>query len=89
LQDKKEIAQSLSTLVNEAYQGLSAPLLRAEYILNQNGYKMSETEQLTDVHFISEVMEAREELEEANDRDSVERVAEANNSEYVLDDVST
>jgi molecular chaperone HscB len=61
--NKKGIAQSLSTLVNEAYQNLSKPLSRAEYILKRNGVEISETEQLDDLEFISEVMEAREELE--------------------------
>ena len=80
--EKKDIAQSLSTFVNAAYQGLARPLPRAEYILEQNGHGMSETDQLEDPAFISEVMEARETLEEANDKDSLERLARENDCMY-------
>ena len=77
--DKKNIAQGLSTLVNEAYQSLSKPLARAEYILKCNGHEISETEPFDDVEFMSEIMEAREALEgtDAGDR---ERVVNDNDS---------
>jgi hypothetical protein len=43
---------------------------------------MSETEQLDDVEFISEIMEAREELEDARDADTVTKLAKANDCEH-------
>jgi molecular chaperone HscB len=57
------MAQALSTIVNEAYQNLLNPLSRVEYILKKNGFEISETQSLDDVELISEIMEAREELE--------------------------
>ena len=43
---------------------------------------MSETEQLDDVNFISEVMDAREELENARNADSVTELAKENDGTY-------
>jgi DnaJ-domain-containing protein 1 len=83
--DKKDIAQSLSTFVNAAYQGLAGPLSRAEYILERNGHSMSETDQLEDLDFISEVMEARETLDEATDENSVEQLARENDCVYLVE----
>jgi molecular chaperone HscB len=57
------LAQTLSSRINHAYQALLSPLSRAEYILELNGHEVSETDHLDDVEFISEIMEAREELD--------------------------
>ncbi|KAJ7071027.1 hypothetical protein C8F01DRAFT_1108759 [Mycena amicta] len=48
LQHKQDIAQGLSSRLNEAYNTLASPLRRAEYILEQNGMPISETDQLDD-----------------------------------------
>lgn len=49
-------------------------MLRAQYILTQHGLPPSETDKLTDETLIMQVMEAREELEEAKTAEEVETV---------------
>jgi DnaJ-domain-containing protein 1 len=61
--------------VNESFKTLSRPVLRAEYILSRNDIHSSETEHLDDPEFIMEVMDAREELEQASSREEVEPIA--------------
>ncbi|KAJ7900351.1 hypothetical protein B0H14DRAFT_2673330 [Mycena olivaceomarginata] len=74
-QHKQDIAQNLSSRVNEAYNSLLHPLPRAEYILEQNGSPMSENDKLDDIEFISEIMEARESIDEAHDEvDELRRI---------------
>ncbi|KAJ7038195.1 hypothetical protein C8F04DRAFT_1089875 [Mycena alexandri] len=66
-QHKQDIAQSLSSRLNEAYSSLLRPLPRAEYILEQHGLPISEHDQLDDMEFIAEIMQARESIDEASD----------------------
>ncbi|KAJ6519822.1 hypothetical protein C8R45DRAFT_952828 [Mycena sanguinolenta] len=77
-QHKQDIAQSLSSRVNEAYNSLLHPLRRAEYILEQNGLPMSENDKLDDLEFITEIMEARENIEEAADQDELAHIVDEN-----------
>lgn len=65
--DKKRlVAESTSSLLNKAYTTLQQPLSRAEYLLSINGIEMSsEGEKLTDSDVLMTVMEAREQIEEA------------------------
>ncbi|KAF8216239.1 hypothetical protein K438DRAFT_1560441 [Mycena galopus ATCC 62051] len=77
-QHKQDIAQNLSSQVNEAYNSLLHPLRRAEYILEQNGLPMSENDKLDDLEFISEIMEARENIDEAADEDELARMVDEN-----------
>ena len=72
------MAASQSSLLNEAYKTLQSPVLRAQYILTQEGYPPSETDKLTDRELIMEIMETREELEEAESQDSVEQIRSRN-----------
>ncbi|KAJ7706179.1 hypothetical protein B0H17DRAFT_1036055 [Mycena rosella] len=51
-QHKQDIAQALSSRLNEAYHSLADPLRRAEYILEQNGLPIAEGDQLDDLEFI-------------------------------------
>ncbi|KAI0047835.1 Co-chaperone Hsc20 [Auriscalpium vulgare] len=62
---KVDVARDLSSLVNKAYNTLLLPVPRVQYILRGHGIDVSETDQLGDVGLITEVMEAREALEEA------------------------
>ncbi|TDL28438.1 Co-chaperone Hsc20 [Rickenella mellea] len=77
---KKEhdIAAAQSALLNKAYQTLLSPLQRANYILAQQGLSESETDRLGDTELIMEVMEAREELEEATSGEAVELARQRN-----------
>ncbi|KAJ7487602.1 hypothetical protein B0H11DRAFT_2014058 [Mycena galericulata] len=77
-QHKQDIAQSLSSRLNEAYTSLADPLRRAEYILEQNGLPISEGDQLDDIEFISEIMQVRESIDEAEDVDELSRIVDDN-----------
>ncbi|KAG8885620.1 Myosin type-2 heavy chain 1 [Tulasnella sp. 331] len=77
---KKEqaVAESQSSLLNTAYKTLSSPVLRAEYLLSRNGRPTLETDQVENHALIMEVMEAREELDDAGTEADVEDVRERN-----------
>ena len=70
----------LSSRLNEAYQCLSRPLPRAEYILEQNGAQTTESDSLEGAPFMLKIMEARELIDEATpeDRRKVEQLVENN-----------
>ncbi|TFK30454.1 Co-chaperone Hsc20 [Coprinopsis marcescibilis] len=73
---QQDSAHALSARVNQAYRSLLDPLARAEYILERNNVSVSETDQVQDVAFMSEIMEIREEIEEAEDNEQVEAMLE-------------
>ncbi|KAJ7492615.1 hypothetical protein FB451DRAFT_1219038 [Mycena latifolia] len=77
-QHKQDIAQALSARLNEAYNALADPLRRAEYILEQNGLPIAEGDQLDDLEFISEIMQMRESIDEAQDADELARIVDDN-----------
>ncbi|KAJ8522561.1 hypothetical protein ONZ45_g883 [Pleurotus djamor] len=77
---KQDLAQALSSFVNEAYQRLLRPLTRAEYILETNNHPLTEDDKLEDLFFVSEVMEAREAIETAQTREDVEAVQKLNHA---------
>ncbi|KAF5375221.1 hypothetical protein D9758_000279 [Tetrapyrgos nigripes] len=85
-QDKQETAQLLSARINHAYQTLSNPLSRVEYILEKNGLPMSEEDKIEDMEFLGEIMMRREEIQEADSREEVEEI-EAGNEERIADTV--
>ncbi|KIJ68454.1 hypothetical protein HYDPIDRAFT_106650 [Hydnomerulius pinastri MD-312] len=62
-ESQKDAALDISNAVNAAYKTLSSPLPRIEYILGCNGVETGEVDQLDDMELISEVMEAREEID--------------------------
>jgi Fe-S protein assembly co-chaperone HscB len=77
-QKEQNIAASQSSLLNKAYQTLRSPLERAEYLLSLEGIPLEETEKLDEKEFIMEIMEAREELEDATSVEDVEAARAAN-----------
>lgn len=77
---KQDIAQALSARLNGAYQSLLNPLSRAEYILELNQLPMSESDQVNNMAFMSRVMEAREIIEESEDKSEIMALAEENNA---------
>jgi len=72
------LAEAQSSQLNKAYQTLLSPLDRAHYILSLHGVEESETEKLEDEDFIMQVMEARQEVEEASTTDELNRIKEIN-----------
>jgi molecular chaperone HscB len=79
-QRELELASAQSSQLNRAYQTLQSPLERAHYILSLHGVEESETEKLQDEDFIMQVMEARQEIEEASDPAEITRIKEINQS---------
>ena len=79
-QRDRDLAHTLSSRLNEAYQTLLNPLSRAEYILERNGVHISEADQVEDLEFMGDIMEQREAIEEAGagDSESVHRIVEEN-----------
>lgn len=72
------MAATQSSILNSAYKTLSSPVLRAQYILAQEGYPPLETDKLTDQELIMDVMEAREDLEDASSLEVIENIRERN-----------
>jgi molecular chaperone HscB len=63
----KRLSIQYSTYINEAYQCLRSPLLRAGYLLRARGYDYKpETNTASDMAFLMEQMELREELAEVD-----------------------
>ncbi|KAH7930974.1 Co-chaperone Hsc20 [Leucogyrophana mollusca] len=61
--DLRDAALDVSNAVNTAYKTLLTPLHRVEYILRRQGIETEEADQLEDLDLITEVMEAREEID--------------------------
>ena len=60
-------------MVNHAFKTLQNPVLRAEYILREQGVDLAESEQtLEDPGLLMEVMESREALDEATSQEQVD-----------------
>lgn len=72
------MAAEQSSQLNKAYQTLLSPLLRAEYILAAQGIHEDETDTLEDPEFIMEVMDIRQEIEDASDNETVTRLRTQN-----------
>lgn len=68
-------AADLSSLVNHAFKTLQNPVLRAEYILREQGVDLAESEQtLEDPELLMEIMESREALDEATSQEQVDLI---------------
>jgi len=72
------LAAAQSAQLNKAYQTLLSPLSRAQYILEQQGIEQSETETLENPEFIMEVMEARQEVEDAAHEEGLHEIIKSN-----------
>ncbi|ORX40529.1 hypothetical protein BD324DRAFT_574695 [Kockovaella imperatae] len=73
-----QLARDLSGRVNEAYSVLADPLKRADYILSVHSSATEESDSLDDPMLLAEIMEAREDLENAETKDEVDRLGEEN-----------
>ncbi|OCF38211.1 Fe-S protein assembly co-chaperone HscB [Kwoniella heveanensis BCC8398] len=81
------LARELSGRVNEAYNVLKDDLKRADYILSLHSRETEETDKIDDPMMLAEILEAREELEEASSQDEVDRIR-ADNHEKVVETTS-
>jgi molecular chaperone HscB len=80
-QNDKKRAEALSARINEAYKTLQTPLLRAQYLLTLRGIEVAEDEtaKVEDPELLMEVLDAREQIEEAQ---SEEDLLEMKNTNY-------
>lgn len=78
------MAQALSARVNHAYQTLLHPLARAEYILERNHVPISEGDQVQDMMFMAEIMEARETIDDAEDPAEVHALFDENEGKQTV-----
>lgn len=83
-QSELALAAVQSSQLNRAYRTLLSPLDRAQYILSLHGVEESETEKLQDEEFIMQVMEARQEVEEASSPAEIDRIKEINKGGYLI-----
>ncbi|XP_069850709.1 iron-sulfur cluster co-chaperone protein HscB isoform X1 [Dipodomys merriami] len=71
-QTEKDFSEKHSTLVNDAYKTLLAPLSRGLYLLKLHGIEIPEgTDSEMDSQFLMEIMEINEKLAEAESEDAV------------------
>jgi molecular chaperone HscB len=60
---EQRIALQYATVINEAYQSLKSPLLRAQYLLELMGFVQKEHTMQADPDFLMQQMDWREQLE--------------------------
>lgn len=72
--EHKGTAQASSAHLNEAFRTLADPLARAQYVLSLRGVDVAGDEEgkVADMELLAEVMEAREEIEEAGAEEELE-----------------
>eukprot|EP01132_Coremiostelium_polycephalum_P001253 gene1253-1580_t len=73
---EQSASKDLSASLNSAYKILQSPFLRAEYILNQNGYDLNNVSDV-DPEILMEVMEIREAIEEGT-KEEITQIAHEN-----------
>jgi len=75
---EQRLAVQYATYVNEAFEALKSPLLRAEYLLKLQGVALAPANQTTsDATFLMRQMELREELSEVKDQPDPEAALDA------------
>ncbi|KAG0648117.1 J-type accessory chaperone 1 [Hyphodiscus hymeniophilus] len=88
----KNRAEATSARINEAYKTLQNPLLRTQYLLSLRGIDVAEDEtaKVEDPELLMEVLDTREEIENAREEEELEELKRINDerieeSEGVLD----
>ncbi|KAL1768658.1 iron-sulfur cluster co-chaperone, mitochondrial isoform X1 [Sigmodon hispidus] len=77
-QTEKQFSEKHSTLVNDAYKTLQAPLSRGLYLLKLRGIEIPEgTDYGTDSQFLVEIMEFNEKLADAQSEAALEEIESA------------
>ncbi|KAG4433556.1 hypothetical protein IFR05_010952 [Cadophora sp. M221] len=91
-QHLKTRAEATSARINEAYKTLQNPLTRAQYLLGLRGIDVAEDEtaKVDDPELLMEVLDAREEIENAREEEELDEMKRVNDerigvSEEVLD----
>ncbi|KAJ1899357.1 molecular chaperone [Kickxella alabastrina] len=64
-QIERRLAEVQSSWINHAYATLKDPLHRAQYLLKLRGMEIGEADQIADPELLMEIMDTREEIEEA------------------------
>lgn len=79
-QEHKKRAEATSARINEAYKTLQSPLHRAQYLLSQRGIETAEDEtaKVDDPELLMEVLEAREQIEEAESEEDLVSMKDEN-----------
>ncbi|KAG2178092.1 hypothetical protein INT43_003345 [Umbelopsis isabellina] len=72
--EEYQLAQNQSSFLNKAYNTLKEPLARAQYMLALNGIEVSESESLEDPELLMEVMEVREQMEDCETEEDIEKL---------------
>ncbi|KAF2648332.1 co-chaperone protein HscB, mitochondrial precursor [Lophiostoma macrostomum CBS 122681] len=80
--EDKNKAQAMSARINEAYKTLQSPLLRAQYLLSLRGIEIAEDEtaKVEDPELLMEVLEAREQIEEAESEEDLVQMKTENDA---------
>lgn len=74
-QTEKDFSEKHSTLVNDAYKTLLAPLSRGLYLLKLHGIEIPEgTDHEMDSQFLMEIMEINEKLAEAQSETAMNEI---------------
>lgn len=76
----KQKAEAYSAVINDAYKTLSNPLTRAQYLLSLRGVDVAndETLKVEEPELLMMVLEAREEIEEAEGEEQIEELRAVN-----------
>ena len=89
---RKNRAEATSARINEAYKTLQNPLLRTQYLLSLRGIDVAEDEtaKVEDPELLMEVLDTREEIENAGAEEELEELKRVNDerieeSEKILD----
>ncbi|MED6208685.1 hypothetical protein PIB30_047590 [Stylosanthes scabra] len=73
-QKERDFAAEQSARVIDAYRTLSKPLSRAIYMMKLDGVEVDEEQTISDPELLAEIMEIREEVEEATDSESLKQI---------------
>ncbi|GAU34574.1 hypothetical protein TSUD_29200, partial [Trifolium subterraneum] len=73
-QKERDFAAEQSARVIDAYRTLGKPLSRAIYILKLNGVEVDEEQTISDPELLAEIMEIREEVEEATNSEALNHI---------------
>jgi len=82
VQRELDYAQLQSSVINKAYHTLKDPLSRAQYLLKEQGIQVNEGDSLSDPELLMEVMEFREELEEAQSEADITPLKARNDGKF-------